>query len=268
MTLKTIVANPFVSLQFDTIGRPIELTTTASTAVNWNITGYGNAIGDPSRNHLYDQTILPVNGTATVTPATPLLFPFVGDLYSGIFDAIVLITANGVRAPQGFSSSDENAAPGGITIEDRPIPIDRNVFWTDLYCFYGTGAYGSAYATSPYMFGGDANSYLNVIPLNIYFSEVLSQPLTVNFTISSYDLIGTVASLVGTTSGSIVLAAGARDYQILADCNLQAIDARAFRGYDGYFKIELTTGNSSFESLLSCYHWGVEGAGGGGYGTS
>ena len=249
MTLQKIIKNSGPT--FDFTNYKVQVGTTVSTIINYNVTGYGLAVANSAvSNTIYDTGILPASGTITVVPGTPLTFPFINKTPAQYFDAIVLLIIDGVRYPQGFSSSPDNLAAA----VQRTTPISKNLYWTDLYCMALANYTGYSATNNLYMFGGTATQSSS-LEINIHFSELTTSSVSVTYNFSTYNYVsGFLAMFTGTT----VVPSGVIDFNLLSQTSLYyKIQALPGQGYDaGYFKIELIINDPAYESLLPLYHWG------------
>jgi hypothetical protein len=223
----------------------------------------GTRIWDASRVSGSESPSTTINITILAGNNFPL--PVRSDLLpSTLFDAILIVDVNGIKLPIAVSNSPDNA---GIYLVSEP-QADKKLFWADLFCFgtwdYGFGAFinpGDPSQNFEYMFGGSPRAgYGANIPLNVYFGELLTSPLSVTYTLKVYDNSNTLIGIpVNITQ---VLAAGSSVYT-LGSVNIANELANIYGGfynsrvYSGHFKIEISTPDLSYRSILPFYHWGV-----------
>ena len=249
MTLQKIIKNSGPT--FDFTNYKVQVGTTVSTIINYNVTGYGLAVADSAvSNTIYDTGILPASGTITVVPGTPLTFPFINKTPAQYFDAIVLLIIDGVRYPQGFSSSPDNLAAA----VQRTTPTNKNLYWADLYCMGLQNSPSSSSVNNLYMFGGTSIQSSSML-LNIHFSEPTLSSVSVTYKLSNYNYI---SGFTGMGTGTVVVPSGVLDFNLVPSPGMYDIVQRfPGTGYDaGYFKIEFIIDDPAYESLLPFYHWG------------
>lgn len=249
MTLQKIIKNSGPT--FDFTNYKVQVGTTVSTIINYNVTGYGLAVADSAvSNTIYDTGILPASGTITVAPGTPLTFPFINKTPAQYFDAIVLLIIDGVRYPQGFSSSPDNLAAA----VQRTTPTNKNLYWADLYCMGLQNSPGYSTVNNLYMFGGSGIQSASLL-LNIHFSEPTPSSVSVTYKFSNYNYI---SGFTGMGTNTVVVPSGVLDFNLVARPGMYDI-MQTFpnTGYDaGYFITELIINDPAYESLLPFYHSG------------
>lgn len=252
MVLQRIIKNAGNTFNFTDY--KVQVSALVTTNVNYFISGYGlSAAGSNYGPTLCDTAYFTPNLSITVVPGTPLVFPFTSAFIPKThFDAIVLIIIDGVRYPQGFSSSPDNNSAA----VQRITPTYKNIYWANLSCF-GLNNAGSSYTNNRYMFGGNG-MFQSSAPLIINFSELTTASLTVTYKMSLFTYLegfrGTVTRTATVPSGVIshqITDAG--DISPGSTGNIFPTDNRLNAGY---FTIELTVNDPAYESLLPFYHWG------------
>lgn len=244
------------SAGFDFVANPSGIANT-NAAINVNVSALatGRAIGSTG-TRIWDSNIVPAFSTQPLPSGGQFLYPLIStNLPNFYFDAIIIVGLDTILNPVAFSNAPDNKLIYPIDVP----PSDKNLFWTDLYCF-GTGnSFGANNAQNHFMFGGTGKQIGGVNPLFVHFQSPTTSALTIAWSYQFYEYIN---GAVGTpTTGSATVPIGSLSHMLLSDTSLLNVLA-AYVGFGGayasigYWRFELTASDPTYRSMLPYYHHG------------
>lgn len=238
---------------FDFVNNPTIIETTAKVNLNISAVGSGRSIGAKG-TRLWDTNIHPANLVVAVSPAQPFVAPLVKEyLPANLFDAIIVLSVNGELTPIGVSNSniDKNTYIGTEA-------VDRNLFWINLNCFGLGNQVGNSSTDNHYMFGGTGKQVNSELDLILYLDSVLTTNLEVTYSVQYYTYNSGVFGLE--FKDTVILDTGKLQYTLMsfnpASQNYNA-GFGSLMDSPGYFKINVSTNDKRYRSLLPEYNWGL-----------
>lgn len=244
--------------ELDIAANPLVFSKPLGGNFDWLATSYGRALAT-SGTSLWDHTQQSTSLSTIVAPNQQITVPFTeASRPPGLFDAIVLLTASGVRYLYGFSnSSDNNWAP---SLANTTVPT--KLFWTPLLTFGFGNSFGDSNSGQPFAFGGMPGQVSSTKDWVVNFLEPLSEDLVITMTFKKYNLVGGLqpGQLVWTLNAT----AGATNYAVRSGVDLDNSYylVTNYHLYDaaGWINLTVAVDKPGYTSLLNVYHLAVHAA--------